>query len=83
MARNARSYNADQYWRGSAWMQMNYLARLAALRWERDDLVAAIREMSIRGALKGKYAEHWNPQNGKGHGAIPLTWSALVVALEP
>jgi hypothetical protein len=81
VARNAPSYRPDQYWRGSAWMQMNYLARLAALRWERDDLVAAIRTMSIRGALKGGYAEHWNPQTGKGQGAIPLTWSALVAAM--
>jgi hypothetical protein len=81
VARDARSYHADQYWRGSAWMQMNYLARLAALRWDRTDLVDAIRSMSVRGALKGRYAEHWNPQNGKGHGAIPLTWSALVAAM--
>ncbi|WP_293771820.1 hypothetical protein [Sporichthya sp.] len=81
VAREARSYNADQYWRGSAWMQMNYLARVAALRWERTDLVDAIGDMSRRGALKGRYAEHWNPQNGKGHGAIPLTWSAVVAAM--
>jgi hypothetical protein len=81
VAREARSYHPDQYWRGSAWMQMNYLARLAALRWERDDLVTSIRAMSIRGALTGRYAEHWNPQNGKGRGAIPLTWSALVAAM--
>ena len=81
VAREVRSYNPDQYWRGSAWMQMNYLARLAALRWERDDLATSIRAMSIRGALTGRYAEHWNPQNGKGRGAIPLTWSALVAAM--
>jgi hypothetical protein len=81
VAREARSYHPDQYWRGSAWMQMNYLARLAAQRWEREDLVAAIRTMSVRGALKGRYAEHWNPQNGKGRGAIPLTWAALVAAM--
>ena len=81
VAREARSYHPDQYWRGSAWMQMNYLARLAALRWERDDLVNAIRAMSIRGALSGGFAEHWNPQTGRGRGAIPLTWSALVAAI--
>jgi glycogen debranching enzyme len=81
VAREARSYHPDQYWRGSAWMQMNYLARLAALRWERTDLVAAIHSMSVRGALQGRFAEHWNPQTGKGHGAIPLTWSALVAAM--
>ncbi|HUR75858.1 MAG TPA: hypothetical protein VMZ00_16370 [Sporichthya sp.] len=81
VAREARSYDPDEYWRGTAWMQMNYLARLAALRWERGDLADHIREMSIRGALKGRYAEHWNPQTGKGHGAIPLTWSALVAAM--
>jgi GH15 family glucan-1,4-alpha-glucosidase len=37
---------------------------------------------SRRAAAASGFAEHWNPETGQGHGAVPLTWSALVVALE-
>ncbi len=81
VARDAAAYNSGAYWRGTAWMQMNYLALLAALRWDRVDLANSIRAMSEAGALASRFAEHWNPETGKGHGAIPLTWSAVVAAM--
>jgi Glycosyl hydrolase family 63 C-terminal domain len=74
-------YRPRLYWRGSAWMQLNYLVALAAARWGRDDLVAAIGEMSRRAALASGFAEYWHPETGEGYGAIPLTWSTLVTAL--
>jgi hypothetical protein len=81
VARNHSSYNPDEYWRGTAWMQMNYLAALAARRWGREEIVDSIHSMSQRAALKSGLAEHWNPESGEGRGAIPLTWSALVMAI--
>lgn len=81
VARNHSAYNPNGYWRGTAWMQMNYLASLASRRWERENIASAIRSMSREGALRSGFAEHWNPETGEGHGAIPLTWSALVAAL--
>jgi hypothetical protein len=81
VARSHSSYRANGYWRGSAWMQMGYLARLAALRWERTDLADQIADCSKRGALRSGFAEHWNPQTGRGRGAIPLTWAALAAAM--
>lgn len=81
VARNHSSYNPDKYWRGTAWMQMNYLAALAARRWGREEIADSIRSMPQRAALKSGLAEHWNPESGEGHGAIPLTWSALVTAI--
>jgi len=64
-------------------MQMNYLAVLAARRWGRVEVVDQVVGASRRAAVTSGFAEHWNPETGQGHGAIPLTWSALVVALEP
>jgi hypothetical protein len=81
VARSHPSYRANGYWRGTAWMQMSYLARLAALRWGRTELAAQIADCATRGALRSGFAEHWNPQTGRGRGAIPLTWAALVAAM--
>jgi hypothetical protein len=82
VARDHPKYRPDEYWRGTAWMQMNYLAALAARRWRRDELVDRIAGMSRRAVAVSGFAEHWNPETGEGHGATPLTWSALVVALD-
>jgi len=83
VARDHPKYQPDAYWRGTAWMQMNYLAVLAARRWGRDDVVSQVVAASRRAAVASGFAEHWNPETGQGHGAVPLTWSALVVAMEP
>ena len=82
VARDHPKYQPDAYWRGTAWMQMNYLAVLAARRWDRRDVVDQVVEMSRRGVAAADFAEHWNPETGEGYGATPLTWSALVVALD-
>jgi hypothetical protein len=82
VARDHIAYDADNYWRGTAWMQMNYLAALAARRWGRADIVDAISGMSRSAVEHSQFAEHWNPETGQGRGAIPLTWSALVVTFE-
>jgi hypothetical protein len=81
VARTHPSYDGQGYWRGTAWMQMNYLARLAALRWGRADIVEAIGVMSAAGAVSSGFAECWNPETGEAHGAVPLTWSALVATM--
>lgn len=78
VAREDPAYDPDGYWRGTAWMQMNYLAALAARRWNQD-IAAAVAAMSKAAVSHSRFAEHWNPETGKGHGAIPLAWSALVV----
>jgi hypothetical protein len=75
------AYQPDLYWRGSAWMQLNYLVALAAARWDRAEVLGAVGEMSRRAARVSGFAEYWNPETGEGHGAIPLTWSTLVTAL--
>jgi hypothetical protein len=81
VARSHPTYVPDQYWRGSAWMQLNYLAWLAARRWERDDLADHIAGMSQRAVVESGFAEHWNAETGEPRGAVPQTWSALVAAM--
>jgi hypothetical protein len=71
------TYDADAYWRGPAWPQLNYMAWLAARRWGRDDVMSAIATSSRRAALRSGFAEYWNPGSGAGLGAIPQGWAAL------
>ena len=70
-------YQADEYWRGPAWPQLNYMAWVAARRWARGDVADAIATMSVRGATQSRFAEYWNAENGRGLGARPQGWAAL------
>lgn len=70
-------YHPEQYWRGPAWPQLNYLLHQAAQRWELDALAAMIAEDSRRAAVTSGFAEYWNPETGAGLGARPQGWSAL------
>lgn len=77
VARDHPSYRPDQYWRGAAWPQLDYLARLAAVRWGRVELGHAIAAMTRRGAVTSGFSELWNPETGEACGATPQTWATL------
>lgn len=81
VARDHPLYTPHQYWRGSSWMQLTYLAHLAAQRWQRGDVLAHAAAAARRAVVTSGFAEHWNPETGEGHGAVPQSWSALVAAL--
>jgi Mannosylglycerate hydrolase MGH1-like glycoside hydrolase domain len=77
VARNHPLYRPRLYWRGAAWPQLNYLARVAALRWGRLQLAADIAVMTRRGAAASGFSELWDPETGEGLGATPQSWAAL------
>lgn len=70
-------FQADQYWRGPAWPQLNYMAYVAAKRRGADDIVASIASMSLDASQRSEFAEFWDPLSGRGLGAIPQGWAAL------
>jgi hypothetical protein len=74
-------YDPNEYWRGPAWPQLNYMTCLAARRWARDDLHAEISDKTVRSALVSGFSEYWNPETGEGRGAIPQGWAAVAAAL--
>lgn len=77
VAKTHPTYRSDLYWRGAAWPQMNHLARVAAVRWDRHDLAAEIAAMTRRGAMASGFGELWDPETGEARGAVPQTWTAL------
>jgi hypothetical protein len=83
VARDHPTCDPGGYWRGGAWMQMNYLARLTAQRCGRADIAEQIAAVSMAAVEHTRFAEYWNIETGEGLGAIPLTWSALVASMLP
>lgn len=75
------SYDPNEYWRGPAWPQLNYMTALAARRWGRADLYAEIAAKTVRSALASGFSEYWNPETGQGRGATPQGWAAVAAAL--
>jgi len=74
-------YNPDQYWRGPAWPQLNYLSVLAARRGGFAELADELATSTKRSVLRAGFAEYWNPETGRGLGAKPQTWAAVAAAL--
>ncbi len=73
----------EAYWRGSAWPQLTYLLWLAAQRAGRDDVAATLAGSALTGATRSGLAEHWDPDDGTGLGAVPQSWTGLVLAMNP
>jgi glycogen debranching enzyme len=70
-------FQPEQYWRGPAWPQLNYMAAVAARRRGAHEIGDRIAAMSINSATASGFAEFWDPLTGRGLGAIPQGWAAL------
>ena len=75
------TYKPDEYWRGPAWPQLNYLDVLAAQHCGLIGLAAELATTAKRGVLRAGFSEYWNPETGRGLGAKPQTWAAVTAAL--
>src|SRR5215207_10714491 len=81
VARTHPAYDPDMYWRGASWPHLNYLLWLAQRRWDRNEQSAALAENTVVAAVQSGWAEYWNPESGRGLGAIPQSWTGLALAL--
>jgi hypothetical protein len=75
------SFDPTTYWRGPAWPQLSYLFWLAARRRGRTDDARALRDATVRGALRSGLAEYWHPDSGAGLGAVPQSWTGLAAVM--
>jgi hypothetical protein len=82
VSREHPAYDPDMYWRGPAWPPLNYLFQQAFRRMGMEHEATALAELSAKGAVTSGWAEYWNPENGRGLGAVPQTWAGLVIAMQ-
>lgn len=82
VSREHPAYDPDMYWRGPAWPPLNYLFQQACRRLGMEHEVTALADFTAKGAVTSGWAEYWNPENGRGLGAVPQTWAGLVIAMQ-
>lgn len=79
--RRESSFAPEGYWRGPAWPHLGYLLWCAATKWRRSDVSRSLVRSITRGAVASGFAEYWEPDSGNGLGAIPQSWTLLIMAM--
>jgi hypothetical protein len=82
VTREHPAYDPDTYWRGPAWPPLNYLFQQAFTSQGMEAEAEWLAGLTARGAVTSEWAEYWNPENGRGLGAVPQTWAGLVIAMQ-
>ena len=70
-------YDANGYWRGACWPQMEYLLWVALKRNGRDEIADLVAKKFVLGAATSNLSEYWNPDTGTGVGAENQSWTGL------
>ena len=73
------TYEPTTYWRGPAWPQLTYLLWVAATRSGDLNLARTLAGGLAAGVATSSFAEYWEPDTGAALGAVPQTWSTLVL----
>ena len=81
VARQDPAYDPRMYWRGAAWPNLNYLLWLARRRWQQSDGADRLASRTRNAATRSGWAEYWDPEDATGLGAIPQSWTGLVIAM--
>lgn len=83
VARDDPGYTNTTYWKGPAWINMNYLVRDGLIRnaaGNRDALRIAefLKERSLELMDMSGFYEYFNPISGSPHGGHEFSWSAAL-----
>ena len=72
-------FDAKRYWRGPAWLVVNYMIADGLARAGETDMAASIRETSLDLIDKSSFAEYYDPRTGEPLGGGSFTWTAAMV----
>ncbi len=72
-------YDGKRYWRGPAWLIINYLIADGLERGGFDSLVERIESASLQLIDESGFAEYYDPNSGEPCGGSTFTWTAAMV----
>lgn len=75
------AFNPNGYWRGTVWINSNWLTIEGLSRHGFHDDANRIKHRTLELVDKGGFREYFNPNTGEGLGAQSFGWSTLVIDL--
>lgn len=75
----APDFRPEQYWRGPAWFNMNWLVVQGLRRHGRTVLADRLAETMVGHAVGGEFPEYVDPRTGEPHGSRRFSWTAALV----
>ncbi|MGH3342989.1 MAG: MGH1-like glycoside hydrolase domain-containing protein [Carbonactinosporaceae bacterium] len=76
--RTAPAFDKRRYWRGPAWLNLNWLIWQGLREHGRADLAGVLRAGMLRAASRCGYREYFDPVDGSGCGSRDFSWSAAL-----
>jgi hypothetical protein len=76
---NSPWFDAQRYWQGPTWMNMNWLIADGLKRYGYKEHAEALIESSLELVKDGHFNEYYNPLTGEPLGAPSFSWTAGVV----
>ncbi|CAN8068736.1 unnamed protein product [Agarophyton chilense] len=83
VSRDDPGYTNTTYWKGPAWININYLVRDGLLRnadgnKDAEEISSYLKERSIEMLQTAGFYEYFNPISGSPHGGHQFSWSAAL-----
>ncbi len=76
---DAPDYDGKRYWRGPAWLIVNYLISDGLRRAGQIEVANRIATSSVQLIEKSGFAEYYDPKTGEPCGGTRFTWTAAMV----
>lgn len=87
VARNEPSYRpgtvgGNLVWRGPTWLNSNWYLIRGLRRHGHEHVAQRIADRSLELMGLSGFREYYNPETGKGHGAVDFGWSTIAVDID-
>lgn len=76
--RTSRSFDANRYWQGPVWINMNWLIIDGLERYGYTVEADSLRDKTIALVQQAGVWEYYNPQTGEGLGSPAFSWTAAL-----
>jgi len=77
--REEPGYAPNRFWRGPVWINVNWILYNGLRRYGYDFYAERVKQAIIELPRIGGFYEHFNPDNGQGHGAENFSWTAALL----
>jgi neutral trehalase len=72
-------FEAQRYWRGPVWINMNWMIIKGLELYNRHDLAQSLAHKTLELVERHGFYEYFNPKTGRGLGSDSFSWTAALV----